>query len=451
MSNGPILDLIAKGLIDEELIDITNKKSIFDFNNDKMSKYAKGDTMFYADGIVNWGSTIRFNIEKKGDLLYGLYLVVRLPKLSVALLNTSSPQNENNPACPYRVHYTDFIGNAMIEKISLYFNGMLIDCMYGEYMQFYTDLYFSDWNRKMMLGTDDIMNKPNLKIDSEDIYIPLKFWFCNDVKKPLPVIAMQYTDIYIDVKFRNFNNVVGVLESINGNMNQLYQSNITHKEQPIVSTKLQANFYYLDLVEREKFATMEYKILMTQCQLRRMNVIQSGSLNIDFNNTVKDIMFIIQSYNNKTNGEYFNLSAKTKYPPNSLEGKLTYELWTLAPRKHLLVKARMLFDGIERIEWRDAKYYYNMMNHENYRNTVQSYVYVYSFNSNPTKDTNYNGCNFSRIENTYLQFEVKPETFIIDPSGNSYKESSNYEFKCYATSFNFLIIRNGIAALQYQY
>jgi hypothetical protein len=181
-NNGPILDLVAKGKLDEDLIDIKNESSIFNYDNDKCNKYAKGDTIFYPVGRPNWGTTIRYNIERKGDLLYGLYLVVRLPKLSVSLLNTPTPQNENDPSCKYRVHYTDFIGNAMIEKISLYFNGMLIDEQHGDYMQFYTDLYISDWNRKAMLGTDDIMNKPNLKIDSENIYVPFKFWFCNDIK-----------------------------------------------------------------------------------------------------------------------------------------------------------------------------------------------------------------------------------------------------------------------------
>ena len=140
-----------------------------------------------------------------------------------------------------------------------------------------------------------------------------------------------------------------------------------------------------------------------------------------------------------------------KYPPNNIEGSLNYTLWELAPKKHLLVRARLLFDGIERIEWRDAKYFYNMQNHENYRNTVQSYVYVYSFTSNPTKDTNFNGCNFSRIENAYLQAEVKPETFVINSSGDTYIEKDLYHLKCYATNFNRLIIKNGIAALKYQY
>lgn len=446
-SNGPILDLVAKGLLDEELIDISNTKSIFDFDNEKLSKYSKYDTLFYPEGKPNWGNTIRFNIERRGDLLYGLYLVVLLPKLSVELLNTNTIQNENDPSCPYRVHYTDFIGNAMIEKISLYFNGMLIDEQHGDYMQFYNDLYFSDWNRKAMLGTDDIMNKPNLKIDAECIYVPFKFWFCTDVKKPLPIIAMQNTQIYVDVKFKNFHNCVSVLDNIN---NKLYHSKVTHKEVMIESAVLQANFYYLDILERERLATKEYNILITQSQLRSTNLRTTANLEINFNNVVKDMIFLVQSEQSKRNGEYFNLSAKMKYPPNEIENTLDYELWKLAPKKHLLVRARLLFDTMERIEWRDAKYYYNMQNHENYRNTLQSYVYMYSFTANPTKDCNFNGCNFSRIENAYLQVEVKPQIFIINSTGETYHEKENYHLKCYATNFNRLIIKNGLAALKYQ-
>ena len=100
--------------------------------------------------------------------------------------------DETNASSKYRVMYTDYVGNVIIEKVSLYINGLLIDELYGDYMQVYSDLYISDWNRKAMLGLDDILNKPNLKIDSESIYVPLKFWFCTDLTKPLPVIVYLY-------------------------------------------------------------------------------------------------------------------------------------------------------------------------------------------------------------------------------------------------------------------
>ena len=447
MSNGAILDLVAKGKLDEDLVDLKNESSLFDFTNFKKNKCTKGDKLLYPLGKPNWGNTFRFNIDKEGDLLYGLYLVVRLPKLSISLLNTPQPQNELDVNSKYRVHYTDFVGNTMIDKISLYFNGQLVDEQWGDYMQFYTDLYISDWNRKAMLGMDDIMNKPNLKIDSENIYIPFKFWFCNDMKKPLPLIAMQYTDIYVDIKFKNFSDCVSVLE-LDANKN-LYHSNYKHKEVQIEDCYLQANYYYLDLEERKKLATKDYEILITQSQLRSSQISNNTTLEIDYNHVIKDLFFIVQSNYNKANGEYFNTSAKCKYPPNELIGRLDYKLWQLAPKRHLLIRARMLFNGIERVGWRDAKYFYFMQNHENYKNALQSYVYVYSFTIAPNKETNFVGCNFSRIDNAQLQVEVKPEDIIINMNGEVYADDDNYELKCYATNFNMLVIKNGLAGLKY--
>ena len=200
MSNGTIIELVAKSMLDDDIIDNTNNTSLFNYNIKKYNKYAKSDTMFYSEGNMNWGNTVRFNIEKKGDLLYGLYVKIKLPKLSISNLNTPQIQDETDFNSNYRVMYTDYVGNVIIEKASLYINGQLIDELYGDYMQVYTDLYISDWNRKAMLGLDDIINSPNLKIDSEIIYVPLKFTFCTDTNKPLPVIALQHSEIYIDIK-----------------------------------------------------------------------------------------------------------------------------------------------------------------------------------------------------------------------------------------------------------
>jgi hypothetical protein len=120
----------------------------------------------------------------------------------------------------------------------------------------------------------------------------------------------------------------------------------------------------------------------------------------------------------------------------------------LEPEKHLLSRARLLFNGIERIGWRDAKYFYNMMNHENYRNNIYSYVYCYSFNTDPTRYNNNSGCNFSRIENPYLQVEITPDKFYLD-SNITNPSSNGYILKCYATNYNILVIKNGLVGLKY--
>ncbi len=447
MSNGSIMELVAKGQQDEDLIDISNKSSLFNYDISKKNKYTKGDTMFYSQGNINWGNTIRFNVEKQGDLLYGLYVKIKLPKLSISNLENIPPQNELDFDSKYRVMYTDYVGNVIVEKASLYINGQLIDELYGDYMQVYTDLYVSDWNRKAMLGLDDILNRPNLKIDSEIIYVPLRFTFCTDQKKPLPIIALQNSDIYVDIKLRDFHDCISVLEIVNG---EYFHSNVTHKTVHLEEVSLLASFYYVDLEERKQLAVSEFEILVTQTQVRTQEMNSQSTLEIDFNHVVKDLIFFIQPISHIKYGEYFNWSGKMKYLPVELKNISQTKLWDLEPQKHLLTKARMLFNGIERIEWRDHKYYYFLQNHENYKNSLESYVYVYSFNIGPNKDSNYSGCNFSRLSNSQLQVISSPNNFIVDTNPQiKYPSTNSYILKCYATNFNILVIKNGVCGLKY--
>ncbi len=447
MSNGSIMELVAKGEQDEDIIDIYNKSPLFDYSIEKKNKYTKGDTMYYSQGSTNWSNTIRFHIEKTGDLLYGLYVKIKLPKLSIEHLSVLPEQSEVDFTSKYRVMWTDFVGNAIVEKASLYINGQLIEEQYGDYMQAYTDLYVSDWNRKAMLGMDDILNKPNLKIDSEIIYVPLRFFFCTDSKKPLPVIALQNSEIYVDIKFRDFHECICVLELVNG---ELTHTNITHKQVQLEEVSLLGCFYYVDLEERISLATREYEILVHQTQVKTKEMTSQATLEIDFNHVVKDIIFFIQPKSHIQYGEYFNWTGKMKYLPVELGSINQTTLWKLEPEKHLLNKARILFNGVERIEWRDNKYFYFLQNHENYKNSLETYVYVYSFNVNPSKETNYSGCNFSRLSNAQLQVVGQNNNFVVDT--NPIKTYPSYDsaiLKCYATNFNVLVIKNGVCGLKY--
>jgi len=428
MTDAFILELISKNEIDNDVIDIKNNTSIFNYNIIKKNKYTKGDLRYNPIGQINWGNTIRFNIEKDGDLLYGLYIIIKLPRLTIKNLNNEF--DENNPNETFRIKYANFIGNVIIDKISLYINDLLIDEQTGDYMQHYIDLYLSDWNRKNMLNIGD--NKPNLKIESEYIYIPLKFWFCNDISKALPIIALQYSNIYIDVKLRNFSECIIILEKDN---NILYHSNFKYSQSPIEEMFLQAHYIFVELEERKRLALKEYEILITQTQNKSVIFSNKINLDIDFKFIIKDLFFFIQPLINKEKGEYFNFTNKMEYP--LIENKpINIELWKLLTNKHILKRARILFNGLERIGWRDPKYFYYMQNHENYKNKLETFIYLYSFNLDPNKCNNYSGCNFSKIENPQLQVEIIDNTNKL------------YELKCYATNFNILIIKNGICYLK---
>jgi hypothetical protein len=449
-NNGSIIELVSKGDLDYDLSSKESSLFNYDFINKKKKNYAKFDTLFYPEGRTNWNNTIRFTIERKGDLLFGLYLVIKLPKLSISNLNVTPKPNEYDTNSNYRIKYSDYIGNVMIKKVSLYINNKLVDEQTGEYMQLYNDLYMNDINRKTMIGLDDAFNRPNLKVNPEYIYVPLKFWFCQDTYDPLPMIALQYSEIYIDVTFKSFQNCISILE-YDINRNKLYHTNYTHPEVPLEEAFLQANFYNIDADERIKLSNAEYEIPIIQSQVRTINMTLSASLELNFNHIVKDIIFFIQPYNNKNYGENFNFSSKMLYlPMELLNTNIDTKLWDLEPKRHLLYKARLLLNGVERIQWRDYKYFYFMQNHENYRTNIQNYIYMYSFNMHPVRNTNFTGCNFSRIDNAQLQVEIKPNPFILNQTLNiKYPIDNNYELKCYATNYNILIIKNGLASVKY--
>ena len=91
-----------------------------------------------------------------------------------------------------------------------------------------------------------------------------------------------------------------------------------------------------------------------------------------------------------------------------------------------------------------------MHNHENYRTNIHSYIYAYSFTSNPVRNTNLIGCDFSKINNIQLQIEMKSNPFILNHLLNiKYPSDNMYEFKCYATNYNILIIKNGLVGIKY--
>lgn len=458
MLNGSIIELVSKSPLDDDITDKTNKSSIFNFDIiNKKNKYSKLDFIYYPQGKANWNTTSRFYINHDGDLLYGLFIKIKLPKLSVKYLNVNPIPNEyNTPPTPYRIKYTDYVGNAMIKKVSLYINDMLIDELDGTYMQLYTDLYLADSNRKAMIGLDDNLNKPKFKMDPEYIYIPLKFFFC-DTTKPLPLIALQYSDIYIDVQLGDFNDSVTVLEEYNS---VLFHSNAKHQTFPIEDISLQANFYLVEHEERKILASKEYEILITQTQVRSTQFNGYTTLDLLFNHVVKDLIFLVQPNNNRTNGEFFNFSAKPMYLPQELISQIVSNpnvdiknialLYNLEPPRHLLTQARLLFNGIERISWRDSKYFYLVQNYENYRNRLYSYFYLYSFNINPVQNNNSSGCNFSRLENPQLQLNIKTDPFILNLNPLITNPVDDiYHLVCYATNFNILIIKNGLAGLKY--
>jgi hypothetical protein len=83
--------------------------------------------------------------------------------------------------------------------------GQLIDRHYSEWMEIWTQLTQSESKKR---GLDQLLNRnSNLEKTSaaQTLYVPLQFWFCRNIGLALPLIALQYHDVELEVNFRPLN------------------------------------------------------------------------------------------------------------------------------------------------------------------------------------------------------------------------------------------------------
>ena len=156
MSKGALTQLVAIGAQDSNFLTCDTTKSIFQEKEKKITNFVRSTSSMIPIGNSNWGSTIKFNIERRGDLLSSLYLVVELPEVNASHIGDKlkCTTGSLNQTGDLHFKWADYIGNVIVENVKLYFNGQLIDEQTGEFQQIYTDLYDDDWNKLCMIGNN---------------------------------------------------------------------------------------------------------------------------------------------------------------------------------------------------------------------------------------------------------------------------------------------------------
>ena len=464
MSRGALLQLVAKSEIDNYLIDQTIKTTVFNNTIKKISNFSEVPFSFYTTGASTWGDIVRFRINKIGDLLTHMYLVLKLPNLSVEDINDCPDPNDNNITnSKLRVKWNDFIGNTIIENVILRIGGQKIDEMSGEYLQFHTELYDLCWSKLCMVGHHDSLTFPQTTIEEQYVYIPLRFFFCNDVTKALPVIALEYHDIDVEIKLRSWDYSHLVLSQVNnydGVSTEVSKKKFSHTDYHITKKeftdiRLDCNFIFLDEQERINMVKKRHEILITQTQKIIIQCNKSDAVYLNFTNPIKDLIFAFQRNDYFNLGEILNYSGKPLFIPldgSTIEATITDRLWEQIPDKHLLENMNIEFNGIERVPQRDYKYWHYVQNYENYKTKMEHNIYMYSFGLNNKE--NMGSCNFSMIDSVRLNIELsKPKTypFLTGSTGKTITVGPNNHItaKIYANNYNIFVIESGMGGLMY--
>jgi hypothetical protein len=392
------------------------------------------------NGTANFNKRVTATISRNGDLIQQMYLEVVLPLITV----TANSK------------WTYGIGNALVSQAEIEIGGQLIDRQYGDWMNIWTELTIPAGKRD---GYDNMVGNTVLTANTNQVgsidalvvtprlYVPLQFWFNRNPGLALPLIALQYHEVKLNLTLRPITDLVQTAAGV--------AVAGTDLALPLTSCKLYVDYIYLDTDERRRFAQVSHEYLIEQVQFTGTETIAALSANknitLNFNHPVKELIWAhttaihasASSGSVAGSGSWFNYSGLNSDSADSF------------------TTALLQLNGHDRFSVRQADYFRKVQNYEHHTrvprvgadlansksDTCQAafrqYIYSYSFALSPEEHQPSGTCNFSRIDNAVLQMTYNKEAGGVTHTGLS------LNLNIYAVNYNVLRIMSGMGGLAY--
>jgi len=256
------------------------------------------------NGQADFNKRVTAVINRNADLMYRTYVQVVLP--AVDLVGSVSQIN--------RFRWLSYIGHRLIKTVELEIGGQRIDRQYGDWMQIWTqlsqDLGTVEALNDMLGHTHDLVLMkdrkgyaldascagseltntcaPRAGTPARTLYIPLQFWFCRNPGLAIPLIALQYHEVRINIEFEQWINCC-YYEVTSGNTPPTSIQSLT-------AASLYIDYIYLDTEERRRFAQQTHEYLIEQLQFTGAESITSSSnkIQLNFNHPVKELVWVVQ-------------------------------------------------------------------------------------------------------------------------------------------------------------
>jgi hypothetical protein len=357
----------------------------------------------------------------------------------------------DNEATEARKIYAN-VGNTLLKEIECEIGGQRIDRHYGHWLTIWNDLTEynptchvgtlkntsgahggepistgsgkqSSRNNQMSYNHKGLASFPTGEQNNAPFkaYIPLQFWFCRNPGLALPLIALQYHEVKIKVKFADLTDLTDASadSAVGGRDSNL-------------DPQLWIDYIYLDTDERRRFAQVSHEYLIEQLQFRDSLVPESnsggnnGSFSMNFNHPVKELIF----------------AGKPESDPNNMDAN-----YSISVPKGIKsgserigdLKIGLKLNGHERFAPRNITYFTRTQVYQHHTGNGgvihRDSIGVYSFALKPEEHQPSGTCNFSRIDNAEL----------------TVKEATQYTpaINIYAVNYNVLRIMSGMGGLAY--
>jgi len=428
---GGLLQLVAYGAQDAYITgnpQITFWKSLYK----RHTNFAMESFRVNFSGTTQWGSKQTAIVGRHADLLYSTYLQVELPKQDKNSADYSWNNEQNS------------LGYNLLRYIELDIGGQIIDRLYSEWLYLWT-LLTSDTKkeeklRKLLSGdafnTDATLlvnspgcSKPTGRQRSPNVfYVPLDFFYTRSPGAALPLIALQYHEVKINVIWSDPEFIVGNFVSTNNGQG------IGNLPQP-TSSAIYVDYIYLDTEERRRMAQASHEYLIEQVQFNEDKSITSANNRIDltFNHPVKELVWVVQpSYYRDCSIMRQKSPPETRLKPFTYDTNPVYEQW-------------IQINGQDRMDRRYGNYFNRVQSYQHHTGSLQTQlgVYSYSFALKPEEHQPSGTCNFSRIDTATIVMNLG------DSAVGNDDDTETWDVRVYAINYNILRVMSGMAGLAY--
>jgi len=441
------------------------------------------------NGSQDFGRKISCTVDRNGDLVHRMYLEVEMYSNKGADLGSRNDVNytkgtvANNsssvddggwettcdnlqpcdiPKCVHR------FGHALIKDVDVEIGGQVIDKHYGEWLEIWSQLSCTDselTTLRTMISGGIVSPEGTAKL-----YIPLQFWFNRNPGLALPLIALQYHEVKINVTLEEACKLCCANEERGYNIKQVC---------------LYCDYIFLDTDERRRFAQVSHEYLIEQLQFNNIQSLAKGesSANVElrFNHPCKELVWVVQpqeagatsnctaecvSWTSGHSNTPFRFSKWFDNDGNRGDGNKCGELDCCANNQQdTVLSAKLQLNGHDRFTEREGTYFRAVQPYQHHTgghrqggvsvtvdSTKQSvhgedgFIYVYSFGLKPEEHQPSGTCNFSRIDNANLQLNINTDANC--PSTHTALDHYKY-VKVYATNYNVLRVMSGMGGLAY--
>jgi hypothetical protein len=281
------------------------------------------------NGQADFGRRVTCVISRNGDLAYRTYLQVTLPEINQYMGNSTSLALGQQSVY---ARWLDFPGEQIIAQVEVEIGGQRIDRQYGDWMHIWNQLTMTSEQERAyfkMVGNTTQMTfitdpsfsdvdgpcdslaprqvcAPRNALPETTLYIPFQFWFNNNPGLALPLIALQYHEVKINLDLRPIDECLWAVTTLSCNSNGVnpntqlpigstVAATIAYN-QSLVAASLYVDYVFLDTDERRRFAQNPHEYLISQLQFTGDESVGSSSnkIKLNFNHPVKELIWVVQ-------------------------------------------------------------------------------------------------------------------------------------------------------------